>query len=107
MSEIRPVLPEIKYFLLYLLSCVQVRRVQLASQSHSLKDSAARHSLTLRTLHVFIPFFSFARPTDPPSLHFIGMALSAQQKKLLNLFVHSLSFLRNFEFQESVQYCLR
>ena len=41
---------------------------------------AARPSLALRTLHVFIPFF--ARPTDPPSReggrwetkHFIKMA---------------------------------
>ena len=43
---------------------------------------AARPSLALRTLHVFIYLFFFAQPTNPPSgeggqwemKHFIGMA---------------------------------
>ena len=57
---------------------------------------AARPSLALRTLHVFIfVLFFFARPTDPPSReggrwetkHFIGMALD---QNLLPTYMPSL-----------------
>ena len=45
--------------------------------------------MALRTLHVFIFFFFFARPTDPPSReggrwetkHFIGMALTVSWRR--------------------------